>query len=117
ALHLHTVTDDPAPTVLADRCEPVDGALERVERVHPATLGVDLESHLVLIAADLAHGHAAGHLRHRTRTCGGGIPEQRAGKTPTPPASPRPVGMRSEEHTSELESRENLVCRLLLEKK
>src|SRR5436309_9742202 len=27
------------------------------------------------------------------------------------------VGRRSEEHTSELQSRENLVCRLLLEKK
>src|SRR5690606_1698345 len=26
------------------------------------------------------------------------------------------LGMRSEEHTSELQSRENLVCRLLLEK-
>src|SRR5690606_41657432 len=34
--------------------------------------------------------------------------------------SPRPRGAgvwRSEEHTSELQSRENLVCRLLLEKK
>src|SRR5690606_40682168 len=29
----------------------------------------------------------------------------------------RHVGGRSEEHTSELQSRENLVCRLLLEKK
>src|SRR5207302_8294768 len=28
-----------------------------------------------------------------------------------------PVRLRSEEHTSELQSRENLVCRLLLEKK
>src|SRR5690606_40600761 len=28
-----------------------------------------------------------------------------------------PGNMRSEEHTSELQSRENLVCRLLLEKK
>src|SRR5690606_42088378 len=28
-----------------------------------------------------------------------------------------PAGQRSEEHTSELQSRENLVCRLLLEKK
>src|SRR5690606_40482655 len=28
-----------------------------------------------------------------------------------------PLGLRSEEHTSELQSRENLVCRLLLEKK
>src|SRR5690606_40112924 len=29
----------------------------------------------------------------------------------------RPLFSRSEEHTSELQSRENLVCRLLLEKK
>src|SRR5690606_40816510 len=29
----------------------------------------------------------------------------------------RPLLQRSEEHTSELQSRENLVCRLLLEKK
>src|SRR5690606_41887421 len=29
----------------------------------------------------------------------------------------REMGLRSEEHTSELQSRENLVCRLLLEKK
>src|SRR5690606_40728281 len=36
------------------------------------------------------------------------------------PASPKPSinrSVRSEEHTSELQSRENLVCRLLLEKK
>src|SRR5688572_31082896 len=32
-------------------------------------------------------------------------------------ASPRPRGRRSEEHTSELQSQSNLVCRLLLEKK
>src|SRR5690606_40934869 len=31
--------------------------------------------------------------------------------------SPRCTPARSEEHTSELQSRENLVCRLLLEKK
>src|SRR5690606_40979693 len=42
----------------------------------------------------------------------------------TPPVHPNvitwpfgQVSMRSEEHTSELQSRENLVCRLLLEKK
>src|SRR5690606_41405503 len=39
-----------------------------------------------------------------------------------PPSDPQPVTLnnvmrRSEEHTSELQSRENLVCRLLLEKK
>src|SRR5690606_39773069 len=34
-----------------------------------------------------------------------------------PAPSVLPAGNRSEEHTSELQSRENLVCRLLLEKK
>src|SRR5216683_8450248 len=40
------------------------------------------------------------------------------GRTPTrlPPAR-RPMPPRSEEHTSELQSRSDLVCRLLLEKK
>src|SRR5690606_41726283 len=33
------------------------------------------------------------------------------------PCAPAGVRPRSEEHTSELQSRENLVCRLLLEKK
>src|SRR5438445_8531365 len=32
-------------------------------------------------------------------------------------ALPRDAGLRSEEHTSELQSRQYLVCRLLLEKK
>src|SRR5690606_40098927 len=34
-----------------------------------------------------------------------------------PHSEPRVRELRSEEHTSELQSRENLVCRLLLEKK
>src|SRR5690606_41433156 len=34
-----------------------------------------------------------------------------------PPGTECPRPSRSEEHTSELQSRENLVCRLLLEKK
>src|SRR2546427_2098852 len=36
---------------------------------------------------------------------------------PPRPASPARGGPRSEEHTSELQSQSNLVCRLLLEKK
>src|SRR5258706_5574174 len=36
---------------------------------------------------------------------------------PFPPRNPRKPGRRSEEHTSELQSLTNLVCRLLLEKK
>src|SRR3712207_8558967 len=40
-------------------------------------------------------------------------------QSPVPHASSstQPVGPRSEEHTSELQSRQYLVCRLLLEKK
>src|SRR5690606_40383669 len=37
--------------------------------------------------------------------------------TPDKEPDPVPARPRSEEHTSELQSRENLVCRLLLEKK
>src|SRR6266853_5598276 len=36
---------------------------------------------------------------------------------PRGPAHPLPAKSRSEEHTSELQSQSNLVCRLLLEKK
>src|SRR2546422_2822472 len=53
------------------------------------------------------------------------IPNSRYGPSaaPTPPAHSRnfvpspPTANRSEEHTSELQSRLHLVCRLLLEKK
>src|SRR5690625_3869032 len=56
------------------------------------------------------------HLRHRGRQ------HRRGRRHPpweaTPPASPTsPSCSRSEEHTSELQSRGHLVCRLLLEKK
>src|SRR2546430_8031099 len=37
--------------------------------------------------------------------------------SPATSASARPTRSRSEEHTSELQSQSNLVCRLLLEKK
>src|SRR2546427_8825771 len=44
------------------------------------------------------------------------IPSWRRPRTPRPRPS-SPSGRRSEEHTSELQSQSNLVCRLLLEKK
>src|SRR5256886_13312235 len=40
-----------------------------------------------------------------------------AGGTQAETLPPAPQGVRSEEHTSELQSQSNLVCRLLLEKK
>src|SRR2546422_1472112 len=62
---------------------------------------------------------AAGRTARRTRA-GGGPPRRRpASPAGAPPrARPRaPEVPRSEEHTSELQSRLHLVCRLLLEKK
>src|SRR5690606_42089206 len=53
--------------------------------------------------------------RAATRTPGSGCPAGRASSSR--PARLRTKLPRSEEHTSELQSRENLVCRLLLEKK
>src|SRR5690606_39918620 len=50
----------------------------------------------------------------------GGVRTLRRARGRCSPALPRPrlfFSARSEEHTSELQSRENLVCRLLLEKK
>src|SRR5690242_21296357 len=61
-------------------------------------------------AGPCLYGTAGGAppLRHKPcRQCGR---LRRAG-------SPHPRGRRSEEHTSELQSHVNLVCRLLLEKK
>src|SRR3712207_8634955 len=72
-----------------------------------------------LFRSDGAHG-AAGPGRRQRRTPG--RRRLRAGDH-APPARPRvddgrgPRGGRSEEHTSELQSRQYLVCRLLLEKK
>src|SRR6266436_8913443 len=43
--------------------------------------------------------------------------QQRGPLPPPPPGTVAPSSARSEEHTSELQSRLHLVCRLLLEKK
>src|SRR3712207_8768474 len=54
----------------------------------------------------------------RVRTAGGVLrPEEQLGEVGLPAARERlHLGQRSEEHTSELQSRQYLVCRLLLEK-
>src|SRR5690606_41881788 len=53
-----------------------------------------------------------------SRICAPCWPRIRTMRSPLmPSATLWPTSRRSEEHTSELQSRENLVCRLLLEKK
>src|SRR5690606_41043854 len=58
-------------------------------------------------------------LRHRQSFAGGSHVRSRAvvGQNERPRTGRHLGEPRSEEHTSELQSRENLVCRLLLEKK
>src|SRR5256885_8685981 len=63
---------------------------------------VDLSEHLLAFAFAAASASEQG---------------RRAGRAGRGAAGPRHDGPRSEEHTSELQSPCNLVCRLLLEKK
>src|SRR3712207_6878144 len=65
-----------------------------------------------LSAADL-RCRAPEAARGAPRGLAGRLPELLRGRDPPPDAVP----LRSEEHTSELQSRQYLVCRLLLEKK
>src|SRR3712207_7412125 len=67
---------------------------------------------------------AAGSGRGRRGAPGAPVPARRRGRPrpqPPMPLARRPIAIsvsrRSEEHTSELQSRQYLVCRLLLEKK
>src|SRR6266496_4621299 len=69
------------------------------------------------------HGRASGRNASASgtgegqSTSGIGFPLRRIGPNPISRQAIVAVGLRSEEHTSELQSRRDLVCRLLLEKK
>src|SRR5690606_40532678 len=78
---------------------------------HALPIGEQVRDHAEIHALDVGHAQAfevhpvvLARLRRRQRRAR--HPELRAAQC-----------LRSEEHTSELQSRENLVCRLLLEKK
>src|SRR3712207_6846848 len=73
-------------------------------RSHPMGLG---------IAGDLGEDRGRGKLQTPVLRPGGEAPELRPGSR----QNSLPAVSRSEEHTSELQSRQYLVCRLLLEKK
>src|SRR3712207_7532603 len=62
-----------------------------------------------------ALGRPQGRARGRRRSAP--RPDRRCGKDPQGDRRRADDGVRSEEHTSELQSRQYLVCRLLLEKK
>src|SRR5690606_41535101 len=79
------------------RSADVLGVLDQLPRhLHPEALGLELA------------------LRRLARLRTARFARRRLGAAPVDPR--RRQQLRSEEHTSELQSRENLVCRLLLEK-
>src|SRR5436305_8488618 len=78
----------------------------------------DLHSFPTRRSSDLVHVEALGDLRVVAAEFGAGVPQQFALEL-VAQVGPELVlaAVRSEEHTSELQSRPHLVCRLLLEKK
>src|SRR3712207_7191102 len=68
------------------------------------------------VAVQVDHRFAGTLTRKRGRTYAERAPTRR-GRRPRRRSSRGSSGRRSEEHTSELQSRQYLVCRLLLEKK
>src|SRR3712207_7435963 len=68
-------------------------------------------------AADGLHGEEAGAPPARLHRLGAAARSGHRHEVWAPPSSVRALPVRSEEHTSELQSRQYLVCRLLLEKK
>src|SRR5690606_39447816 len=92
----------------------------------PALLSPDLHPFPTRRSSDLAHLRSAevpdGRLQRLQRLLGGPVQRPAGQRTQRLFAVCRCLRRaaeppRSEEHTSELQSRENLVCRLLLEKK
>src|SRR5437867_8645954 len=74
----------------------------------------DLHSFPTRRSSDLGRGGARGH---GPLGASAAAPEARGGARPRAEGPRAPSGPRSEEHTSELQSPYDLVCRLLLEKK
>src|SRR5690606_41913801 len=78
----------------------------------PLSIRAPLRTHLA------HHETSRRHLDHRaSRSCHVSTKAPASSVRPTARGEAPMAAVRSEEHTSELQSRENLVCRLLLEKK
>src|SRR5690606_39732886 len=96
----------PASDKLARRLAELEGRLKRLEAGRSAAQ----LSHSSIEDGAIRANDGQGNLRQQ-------IGRQSDGTFAVTYANGDKPPMRSEEHTSELQSRENLVCRLLLEKK
>src|SRR2546430_13329076 len=112
---------EPAGKVLEDHAVAIREG--RIEAILPAREArarfrehepIDLAGQVLIPGLVNAHTHAAMTLM---RGLADDLPLMRWLQEHVWPAETRHVSRRSEEHTSELQSQSNLVCRLLLEKK
>src|SRR5207302_8635558 len=107
----------PAPDTLTSRPHhPSSSTAPPTPEIHPLSLHDALP---ILHGPDRRHaGDLPQRELHRGRRARGRRRDPRARRIARAADARRPRRVRrSEEHTSELQSRENLVCRLLLEKK
>src|SRR5690606_41490515 len=81
------------------------------------TLFVDLDERRLLYATEGRKAATLGLFRQDLEQHGGGADRIEDFCLDMSAANLKGIATRSEEHTSELQSRENLACRLLLEKK
>src|SRR3712207_8431991 len=78
---------------------------------------VDENGHQEALASSTARSAAESIVSSTSRFGGAASASRRRPSSAFVPSSRTTIGSRSEEHTSELQSRQYLVCRLLLEKK
>src|SRR5687768_17675700 len=103
----------PVAGFITSPCRAAD-ARWRLPAIHRST--VPASTGLLIVCSCTTHGRSAprapaGRVARSTRPAGGATACRRR------PSTPAGAPPRSEEHTSELQSRLHLVCRLLLEKK
>src|SRR5690625_6289598 len=115
---------DQCPGRLVDRGESERSFRQWRERISLGQSGVDVSEPLLLDAEDLPRGvHLRAPDRREVGMDVGTVPVRVEDRSPLTPGAGDDQDLdtfgyiRSEEHTSELQSRGHLVCRLLLEKK
>src|SRR5690606_40281233 len=100
--------------LLAYKREAFDAFHGMVERIREDVISLLLR---VQVGSQLQRRRVAGGQQAERRPVVQAVPAAAGAEGAAVPMGGGEGGPRSEEHTSELQSRENLVCRLLLEKK
>src|SRR3712207_1701127 len=115
-LYTSGALDDHVITALQPMFEVVGCRLCVLVEERPAGVGLGVPASLVSDADEQVHAHLLGELPGFMVVGPGRSAQLEHAAEDGDEAASLPGGLRSEEHTSELQSRQYLVCRLLLEK-